>query len=100
MRSKALDDINVKRHIIQCDCRNSSHLLITEYDPEFHDITFYMTDDWRAPFLQRVKNAFNYIFFKRHYEVSNTVGVGMTDYAIEDLKEWIKDIEEYKKQNR
>lgn len=100
MRSKALDNINMKRHIIQCDCRMHDHLLITEYDPEDHFISFYMTDDWRASFFQRVKNAFKYVFFKVNYWTSNEVGVGMTDHAIEDLKEWIQDIEEFRKQNR
>lgn len=101
MKSKALSDINMERHIIQCDCQNPQHLLIADYDKENHMIKLYFTDNWRASFFQRVINAFRYVFYRKNYCINNVVSIGLTSFSLNDLndlKEWIEDIEKYKKE--
>jgi hypothetical protein len=81
MKSKVFDRFG-ERHLIECNCLSAAHLLIFDfYEDDFGEIDVYFTDDWRAPFWQRVKNAFRYVFKRDPYYNSNTIGVGKDNVA-------------------
>lgn len=84
------DWLETDRHIIECSCLNSKHLMEIDVDHRDKHISFSFVSDWRLSFSDRVKEAFNYIFFNKWYNTSNTVMI--TRDNIEDLEKAIEDI--------